>query len=491
MNRSTRGQVMVLSCVTMLLLALMLMLSFNLSNAIHEKIRIQAHADAQAYSVALIEARAYNTLAYSNRAIAAAFVAQIGLHAWLAIASQTIAIHQGFYQSFIIVAVTEIGVCIATRNITHCRDAWDAWKIAKKHRDKAEEVADKLKSAEPQFNEAVRGIGTMITTLHEEQKAVVASAMRQIESSGETLQKLNQVNAPASRYVAAVDAVNVSNFLCPLEGVPGAGAGSCGGTNATTEDRAKLMQSAANATRTQFTAEADKIRAGLSINARFLPMSPYLRGLQGNEGMHFFSFDVMAGVGDRFSRDPTNYKAPTKVGGSTEGGLIVRWREGIGVATLRTDAYSDDSAGKHNPREGHEPEHNEFKGCEDCFVSFKSGTRGSDFNQPSSYGAVNQDLRWTSNGKKPWEITTTGQINVKLGPVGDINLAMVARDRGYAVSKGKTYFHQLGDWRVAPNLFDPFWRAKLHRFDDRSELTKAATLSGDPSVGLQGPVEGK
>ena len=484
---------MVLACVTMLLLALMLMLSFNLSNAIHEKIRIQAHADAQAYSVALIEARAYNTLAYSNRAIAAAFVAQIGLHAWLAIASQTAAIHRGFVQSFMIITGLEIGICIATRNPLHCRDARDAFRIARKHRDKAKEVEKKLKDAEEQFNKGVSDLGRMVTILHTEQKAVVGIAMAEIRSSGDTLRKLKDINAPASAYAAAVDAQNVSNFTCPLEGIPQGGTGSCGGSRASQEDRAKLMQSSANATRTLFTAKASVLRGGASINQRFVPMSDYLYGLQGNEGAHGFTIDVMAGVGDRFTRDPTNYRVPTKVGGSSQGLLGVTWRHGVGGSALNTDAYSDDSAGRHNPGRAHEQgeKHDKFKGCEDCFVSFKSGTTGSDFNQPTSYGAVNQDLRWNSNGQKPWEITSSGQIDVKLGPVGDVKLNMVARDKGYAVSKGKAYFHQLGDWRVAPNLFDPFWRAKLHRFDDRTELNKAAALSGDPSVGLQGPVEGK
>ena len=52
------GQVMVLSCITMLMLAFMTMLSFTLTQTVHEKIRLQSHSDSMAYSMATVEARA-------------------------------------------------------------------------------------------------------------------------------------------------------------------------------------------------------------------------------------------------------------------------------------------------------------------------------------------------------------------------------------------------------------------------------------------------
>ena len=50
------------------------------------------------------------------------------------------------------------------------------------------------------------------------------------------------------------------------------------------------------------------------------------------------------------------------------------------------------------------------------------------------------------------------------------------------------------NWRstmMGNSARDPFWRAKLHGFDDRVELNKIAVTTGDPSIGLIGPVEGK
>jgi len=492
---------MVLACFTMLLMALMLMLSFNLSNAIHEKIRIQSHADAQAYSVALIEARAYNTLAYTNRAIAAAFVAQTGLHAWLAIASEAVSIHQAFQISFFMVAGIELCICLCgcpyACQFPHCKDAFEAFKIAMKHGKKAKEIGNKIKQRESDFNDAVKGISMLVDGLHLEQIAVVGLAAKEIASVSSTaLKDLKNNNAPASSYAVAADAANVANFMCPLEGVPGGGIGTCKGDSSTQEERGKIMQSVANGTRTELTTKEgflkDAVSAMGSIGFDFIPMSSYLQDLQGNEGFHLFAFDIAAGMGPSFNEDPGKYQKLAKVGGSSSGFLGVQWRHGAGGWTLGSDAYSDDNSGKHKPGPAHQGQHGEFPGCvdKDCFVNFKSGTADSDFNQPSTYGAVSQDLSYTVNGQKPWEVNSSGVVNMKLGSAGDVNLKLKPRETGYAVSKGKTYFHQLDDWSVAPNMFDPFWRAKLHRFDDLAELKIATLASGDPSM-LVGPVEGK
>jgi hypothetical protein len=73
-------------------------------------------------------------------------------------------------------------------------------------------------------------------------------------------------------------------------------------------------------------------------------------------------------------------------------------------------------------------------------------------------------------------------------------LKFVPRGTGVAVSKAKVYFHQMGDWKIAPNFFDPFWRAKLHFFK-KDEFQKVATVSGDPYAAMLtaagAPVEGE
>ncbi len=60
---------MVIGVVAMLVLAVSVMASVSIGHGVYEKIKLQDAADAQAYSLAVKEARAYNFLAYTNRAM--------------------------------------------------------------------------------------------------------------------------------------------------------------------------------------------------------------------------------------------------------------------------------------------------------------------------------------------------------------------------------------------------------------------------------------
>ncbi|RME81344.1 MAG: hypothetical protein D6785_09145 [Planctomycetota bacterium] len=60
------GQSMVLAALTMLVLAMFIVLSYNISDVASRKIQVQNAADAAAYSGALIEANSLNTIAWLN-----------------------------------------------------------------------------------------------------------------------------------------------------------------------------------------------------------------------------------------------------------------------------------------------------------------------------------------------------------------------------------------------------------------------------------------
>ncbi|MCY1017179.1 TadE/TadG family type IV pilus assembly protein [Pyxidicoccus sp. MSG2] len=69
MRRDERGQAMVIAVVAMLVLAVSVMASVSIGHGVYEKIKLQDAADAQSYTFAVKEARAYNFLAYTNRAM--------------------------------------------------------------------------------------------------------------------------------------------------------------------------------------------------------------------------------------------------------------------------------------------------------------------------------------------------------------------------------------------------------------------------------------
>ncbi len=77
MRRDERGQAMVIGAVAMLVLAVSVMASVSIGHGVYEKIKLQDAADAQAYSIAVKEARAYNFLAYTNRAMVVHYSAML------------------------------------------------------------------------------------------------------------------------------------------------------------------------------------------------------------------------------------------------------------------------------------------------------------------------------------------------------------------------------------------------------------------------------
>ncbi len=70
----TRGQAILLAVVGLLVLAIGMYTSYNLSRAVYEKIQLQNAADATAYSLATMEARTFNFIAFANRAQVANYV---------------------------------------------------------------------------------------------------------------------------------------------------------------------------------------------------------------------------------------------------------------------------------------------------------------------------------------------------------------------------------------------------------------------------------
>jgi len=65
--RRQEGQALVLAALMMLVLSLAVLSTVNIGHALHNRIRLQDTADAAAYSMAAMEARAFNFYAYANR----------------------------------------------------------------------------------------------------------------------------------------------------------------------------------------------------------------------------------------------------------------------------------------------------------------------------------------------------------------------------------------------------------------------------------------
>lgn len=493
-----RGQVMVLGCVALIVLALMLMASFNLTNAVHEKIRIQSHADAQAYSLATVEARAFNTTAYYNRAIAAALVAQMSLHSWMSIATHDVAMLSSGAMIMIAIAGIEIALGCYPYNVSHCPCVIQALISAFKFFRAAKKWADTLKGLENQFDKGVKGLKEMVDSLHKGQVNALKRTKLEL-SMGTVLMALKSKNAANSNYAMALTPLNTTSFTCALEGTD---MDNCGNDNgrakSSLKDRSIIIQNTANATRQLFNRMG--VMSSMISHKNFAgPMNPDVPkdALTDGKWMHYFA--TRARVGDDTSTSSDKGAQSKNVGAGAYGmgvAMVIGFKHVPIMAMPFNGEIFSGTPNKHSGllwMSGHQGTHDKFKGVmqqepcnnESCFVNFNaSADKDKDFGQPTVYGGVTQSLRvyQSKSGdfqeKAPWELNDQGEVSIKMVDGKPAKIKLVPRGNGIAVAKAKVYFHQMGNWKIAPNFFDPFWRAKLHFFS-RDELKKVVGLTGD------------
>src|SRR6478609_2536798 len=78
------GQALVLACLMMFVLAVAVLTTVNIGHTVHERVRLQNTADSAAYSMAVMEARAFNFYAFANRTQVSHYVAAM---VWMSIDS--------------------------------------------------------------------------------------------------------------------------------------------------------------------------------------------------------------------------------------------------------------------------------------------------------------------------------------------------------------------------------------------------------------------
>ncbi len=501
----TRGQTIVLGVLTLLVLAVMMMLTFTLNNVVHEKIRLQSTSDAAAYSSAIVQARAFNSMVYSNRAIAAAVVAQMTVHAWMNTASATTATLFSGAIAFIMIALMELAqsfcpiVCFCA---IHCAHMIEAFVVMAKYFQKWSDYNDKVKGAEEKFNKAVGSIKEMVDDIHKAQKEVLKNANGAIESIPGTLRN---INAKEIKEYDKFTKDNQATFACALEGSDLKCEGPEERSASSNSDRSTVMQNAANAMRPFYdhlltvTDQHDDFKAS---------GSDFLKDIQNNEGNPIvFKFgNAYTGESTMMLGDNQTDTAKS-VGASVITTFFTSWHDGVGVMALPVWVFSDEGGGAHFPGWAHQGDHDKYKGmqnedvCGDeknCFINFRAvNDKDKDFGQPTSYASARYDTlaeKMSGGGRdrNAWLVSEKGELELDMGS-GKARVQLIPRKPGYAISKAKTYFHQPGNWQAPPNFFDPFWRAKLHPFMSREEARKAAETAGDTDGAKNAdkvPVEG-
>jgi hypothetical protein len=477
-RRRSRGQSLVLACLSFLLLALMTTLSFNLSHALREKMSLQQHSDSMAYSMAVLEARSLNYYAVTNRAMAASYAAMTSVHGYMVAASVTGDMMSKGSTNFVIIGIMELGQCYP--KITHCLHAIEAFKISSKYSQKANTYNNKVKGLEKSFNNVIKDLNTMTKSLHSSQAAVHMSTRNSLRGSG--LNRMTDFNAPgASNVASGVGGLNITEFDCVVDGM------NCQKASSTNvKARARSMTEVSNATRPGWASDR-------SIPILMNGIPTYLNNT--------FQKSLLKDIPSRGTHMGLNHKGTAKIvesmsgvhgngqyGGNTgkmvgadeHGILFQQWRDGLSAMPYEATLSSAQSGSEHKPNRAHSGQHSEFKGINtkdlsscssegNCFMKFRGiDNPDQDWGQPSVYSFVTKQFFVGTWSKAPWELNSSGTMRFNHGAQGEAELRL-APGEGTALSKAKVYYHRLGrgGWREAPSLFNPYWRAKLHPFNAR------------------------
>ncbi len=565
-NRRTRGQTLILGAVSMLFLALMMMASYSIGNALHQKVALQSQADAASYSVAVAEARTMNVVAYFNRAIVGTLVANASLHAWMAIATADVSQLWDGVNLFGEINAFEISEgCrmiapwvphpMAWLHCPHLVEAeWDGLMFFLD----ALSWDDNLSGIDGAFNDGVDAITRANKTIYNVANTSVGLGALQTLGTAGPIDVLSEIqkNAPGATKSSVLLPLNEQQYACAFEGLKIDSCKNLGlpGINpyraaASLDDRSRVLRSAANADRPIFTngsLASDAITMGITrqftgdfdhnakeANDQLTSGSwdimtyPMVKGEIGEShpnfiNQYFGAYPIMGKFGG-------NDKADDISGGAGAGtAWIKNWgwlKPSHGHAPWNPlpfggGIYSDQGGGGHMMENWwfalgdivpFDSNHDKYRGMVDvcqngaltsCFINYRGQTDiKKNLGQPLVFAGYTQNLRNydAKTGDKedrkmatatpPWELNKDGKVNVKFVKNQTATVNYVARGEGHAVSKSMVYFHQLADWSVPPNFFDPFWRAKLHFFT-RAELEEVLLLTGDGMVGAVGPYDG-
>jgi len=496
-----RGQTMVLGVVALLVLALIVFITFNVTVAVQQKIKLQNYADAKAFSMAVAEARTLNYMAYTNRAIASAYVGMANVHAYMSEAA--ILSDMKFAGMTIMAAIAgqEKAQCLCCLGgpccAQHCVHAIEAWiNVAGLTIDWfSGKMGNKVQQLDGPATSAMNAFNTHITTMSGAQ-TLAKNSIPVLLMSG-TMGDLKTQNMQKADAVTNDDTLVAALNLQQWQKV----------FYTNTQMKQRIMAETVNASRSDFSWSrtgsttqlmfppnwvADNMKASLWSGPKGtwlvsqIPNTTFSAG-----GRTGFTDSGFSGFG-AFKGDANTTNRGQQLSSFDWGTISGQWRHGFSTFTLPTLAPiftaglntgnngNSHSAGFmgdlfNNPHNG--SNHNMNMDLS-RFTEFNIGT-SYPFNQPAVYAAATTDSRYNEYGRRgPWEIAKDQSGVVTLKGVGntDGRLAIANNNTTKAFSKAMVYYHRIGDWSDYPNLFNPYWRAKLEPLSNTEVMTVLGTF---------------
>ena len=497
--KNQKGQAIIFTAIGMLVLSLGLIISLNIGNAVYEKVRLQNNADSAAYSLATMEARAFNYWAYTNRAQVTNYVAMMSVQSMMSMM---------LWWEMALGGARDMLLTIATPIDMDCHNGFLPGKncpIAHNFHT----VARNLENAATEIGQHINVIQTQkyLPQMWEMNKWAMYGSqylmgkfifqdMMDSEIQNFIFLNDNEIDIPLS--MAITREMNRFEFLRAIDVVSGRPPAFSSLTPPPTTLPAhktlkRVMTEMANATRhNKFLTNRDttytipsfsNLVSGMKGQTKLVSSSAghtgkSMNGLQTLLSSIAFDNTKLA-TGDELVADnigridlgtllPSIQGMPAILSGqigiyliaNQSGGEMIRWKKHdfIDGIPFYHEPFSrkDDFEVVKGTGAFH------FSGVAP-FIKFAPNVNARDFNQPSTWFFLNKNPSklnkiWTFNFK--WhDIENTQSFDTRVG--GSLPSPLRFLNGLNAISRGMVYYHRPGNWNEHPNFFNPFWHAKL------------------------------
>jgi hypothetical protein len=525
--RGRQGQTMVLGTLGILLVSIMMMLTLNVGQAVHEKIRLQQVSDAAAFSMATQEARVFNFLAYTNRANIGSLVSASSMHSFMSMASVIPEMFQAASDTFWMHAGIEFAMCATCcwpycfSMCKHCYHAIKDIDAALNYDDSAEDYRDAVKDLDSTFKNTIKLLDLHMLYITGAQKALVVEVGVQLLDDTITanlVTRYGTTTTTGNAYLLKVK--NAGNLEILPSLISGDTRGFSDVFERDEETHKYVPTMISNATRYSdtmfgftlnnwFVSDRGMFEAFAFMHPKALMQLLYKDGKPAKG----FSIPITLKGQGRIIKGPSDPVG--RVEGNSmgpDGDSAAAYDQGIilsmGFICIFSmipmpSPYGGDSWNESWIASGPDGgDHENSDSCEDakkhkfrcldiskgpaaCFTIFDAEPEAKyDYGQPSAYAVLMQDLSMMPNGgnNAPWKIDAQtdgkGTISIDLnmsGGGGPTEVAIANNQykmgdfaKGVSMSKAMAYYHlpnYTGEgWKEHPNFFNPYWKAKLHPF---------------------------
>ena len=192
-----KGQALVLAVICMLVFVVGVLVLFNTGQAVNKKVQLNNTADAAAYSAAVQQARAYNMIAYLNRAQVANEVATaqiVSIHSWMNFAiSGTDHFADAVQAIGIALDLTGVGAEVGV-------ELNEIGAQLSEVKDSMQEVRDTMKGA---FSAAISGLSLVNVAYAKVEQGITGLEIADIPTLVQTVIQQNTIKATGSTDKAA------------------------------------------------------------------------------------------------------------------------------------------------------------------------------------------------------------------------------------------------------------------------------------------------